>query len=89
MSLFPYKDVLTKEIEAWKDFADKLPSDNDRVIFIKLLNDCYKYAVAINSQEHPFPAETVIMASLLSQHKIISHLKSIILFKHISTTDHY
>ncbi len=38
MSLFPYEDVLTKEIEAWKDFADKLPSDNDRVIFIKLLN---------------------------------------------------
>jgi hypothetical protein len=89
MSLFPYEDVLTKEIEAWKDFADKLPSDNDRVIFIKLLNNCYKYAVAINSQEHPFPAETVIMALLLSQHKIISHLKSIILFKHIGTTDHY
>jgi hypothetical protein len=80
MSLFPYEDVLTKEIEAWKDFADKLPSDNDRVIFIKLLNDRYKYAV---------PAETIIMALLLSQHKIISHLKSIILFKHISTTDHY
>jgi hypothetical protein len=24
MSLFPYEDVLTKEIEAWSGFADKL-----------------------------------------------------------------
>jgi hypothetical protein len=85
MSLFPYEDVLTKEIETWSGFADKLPSDDDRVIFAKLLNDCYRYAAAINSQEHPFPAESVIIALLLSQHKIISYLKSIILSKKIAT----
>ena len=50
----------------------------------KLLNDCYKYAVAINSHDHPFPAEPVIMALLLSQHKLINQLiKSIIQSKQI------
>jgi hypothetical protein len=89
MSLFPYEDVLTKEIEAWSCFADKLPSDDDRVLFAKLLNDCYQYAAAINSQEHPFPAESVIIALLLSQHKIINYLKSIILSKPIRATDNH
>jgi len=46
-----------------------------------LLDDCYKYSLAINNQaqEHPFPAESLILALLLSQHKlIIIHLKSMI-----------
>ena len=76
MSLFPNEDVLTREIETWRGFIDKLPSEDDKVIMTKLLNDCYKYAVAINSHGHPFPAEPVIMALLLSQHKMINHLKS-------------
>lgn len=50
MSLFPHEDVLTKEIETWRGFIDKLPSDDDKLVFKKLLNDCYKYSVAINSQ---------------------------------------
>ena len=78
MSLFPDEDVLTKEIETWRGFIEKLPSDEDKVVLTKLLDDCYKYAVAINSHDHPFPAEPVIMALLLSQHKMINHLKSII-----------
>ena len=80
MSLFPDEDVLIKEIETWCGFIDKLPSDEDKDVFTKLLDNCYKYAVAINNQaqEHPFPTESVILALLLSQHKIINHLKSII-----------
>ena len=78
ISLFPEKDVLTREIEAWRGFIEKLPSEDDKLIMTNLLNDCYKYAVAINSHDHPFPAEPVIMALLLSQHKMIKHLKSII-----------
>jgi hypothetical protein len=66
MSLFPEEDVLTKEIETWRGFTDNLPSDDDKAIFTKLLNDCYKYAVAINSHDHPFPAEPLIMSLLLS-----------------------
>jgi len=37
MSLFPNKnDILTKEIELWKGFADSLRKD-DRNLFIKML----------------------------------------------------
>ena len=78
MSLFPDEDVLTKEIETWRGFIEKLPSEDDKTILKKLLNECYKYAVAINSHDYPFPAEPVIMALLLSQHKLINQLKSII-----------
>ena len=83
MSLFPDEDILTREIESWRGFIDKLPSDEDKIVFAKLLDDCYKYSLAINSQaqEHPFPAESLIPALLLSQHKLIDHLKSMIKFK--------
>ena len=64
-------------------FHRKLPSDVDRVIMTKLLNDCHKYAVAINSYDHPFPAEPLIMSLLLCQHKMITRLKSIIQSKHV------
>ena len=77
MSLFPDEDVLTREIETWRGFIEKL-SEDDKAIMTKLFDSCYKYAVAINSHDHPFPAEAVIMALLLSQHKLITQLKSII-----------
>jgi hypothetical protein len=76
MSLFPDEDVLTREIETWRGFIDKLPSEEDKIVFTKLLDSCYKYAVAVNSHGHPFPAEPLIMSLLLSQHKLICHLKS-------------
>jgi hypothetical protein len=87
MSLFPDEDVLTKEIETWRGFIDKLPLDDDKAIFTKLLNDCYKYAVAINSHDHPFPAEPLIMSLLLSQHKIINLLKTMIQSKQTDEID--
>jgi hypothetical protein len=74
MSLFPNEDILTKEIESWKSFVDSLSSKKDRDLFEKMLNDCYKYAAAINAKGQPFPAEPLIMALLLSQHKIIDWL---------------
>lgn len=78
MSLFPDEDVLTKEIETWRGFIDKLPSEDDKVLLTKLLNNCYKYAVAINNHDHPFPAETLIMSLLLLQHKLIRQLESML-----------
>jgi hypothetical protein len=74
MSLFPNEDILTKEIESWKGFANSLSSKEDRELFEKMLNDCYKYAAAINAKGQPFPAEPLIMALLLSQHKMIDWL---------------
>jgi hypothetical protein len=40
-----------------------------------MLNDCYKYAKAINAKAQPFPEEPVIMALLFSQHKMIEWLQ--------------
>lgn len=87
LSLFPEEDVLTREIETWRGFIDKLPSDEDKTILTKLLNDCYKYSVAINNhaQLHPFPIESLIMSLLLTQHKLIKHLKSTIPSKRTDT----
>jgi hypothetical protein len=75
MSLFPNEDILTKEIESWKGFADSLPAEEDRKTFTKMLNDYYRYAKAINAKGQPFPAEPVIMALLFSQHKMIEWLQ--------------
>jgi hypothetical protein len=54
LSLFPNEDILTKEIESWKSFGDSLSSSEDRELFEKMLNDCYKYAAAINTKGKPF-----------------------------------
>lgn len=74
MSLFPNKDdILTKEIESWNGFADSLRQD-DRRLFIEMLDDCYKYAAAINVKGEPFPTDSLLMALLLSQQKMIDSL---------------
>ena len=75
MSLFPNEDILIKEIESWKGFADSLPDEEDRKMFMKMLNNCYKYAKAINAKAQPFPAEPVIIALVFSQHKMIKWLE--------------
>jgi hypothetical protein len=33
MSLFPNEDVVAKEIESWKGFADNIRSEKDRQLF--------------------------------------------------------
>jgi hypothetical protein len=53
-----------------------------------MLNDCYKYAAAINVKGEPFPAEPLIMALLLSQHKMIDWLTKLI-SKHASKNKLY
>ncbi len=77
MSLFPNEDILTKEIESWKGFVDRLPAEEDRKTFTKMFNDCYKYTKAINANAQPFPSEPVIMALLFSQHKMLEWLEGI------------
>jgi hypothetical protein len=76
-SLLPDEYVLTREIETWIGFIDKLPSDEDKVMLTKLLESCYKYSVVINShaQTHPFPSESLIMA-LLEKLDITTSIKT-------------
>ena len=73
-TLFPTENIHTKEIESWRGFAESLISREDKKLFLKMLNDCEKYAMAINAKGTPFPTEPLIMALLLTQHKIISWL---------------
>jgi len=75
MSLFPNEDVLAKEIQSWKGFADSLNSQEYKELFNKMLNNCYRYATAINTKIQPFPTEPLIMALLSSQHKMIGSLE--------------
>ena len=53
MSLFPDEDIVTEEIESWKGFADSLKSEDDKELFLKMLNDCQKYALVINVNSLP------------------------------------
>jgi hypothetical protein len=76
MSLFPEENILTKEIESWKVFADSLKSQEDKKLFIQMLDKCQKYALAINAKGKPFPTESMIMALLLEQHKMINWLQN-------------
>ena len=66
MSLFPGEDILTKEIESWKGFAESLKSEEDKSLFLTMLNDCQKYALAVYAEETPFPTEPLIMALCLN-----------------------
>lgn len=72
-SLFPEDDALPKEIGSWKGFADSLRAE-DRELFKRMLNDCYRYAAAIEAKGEPFPTESLLMALIFSQHKMISWL---------------
>jgi hypothetical protein len=76
MSLFPEENILTKEIETWKGFANSLKSEEDKEQFLKMLDGCQKYALAINAKGRPFTTEPLIMALLLEQHKMINWLQN-------------
>jgi hypothetical protein len=40
--------------------------EENRELFRNMINDCYKYAAAINAKGEPFPSEPLIMALLIS-----------------------
>ena len=65
---------LPKKLSHGKDLQIACQPE-DRKTFTKMLNNCYKYAKAINAKGEPFPSEPVIMALLFSQHKIIGWLE--------------
>lgn len=73
LSLIPKQDVLLREIESWKGFADAL-SKGDKELFLKMLQKLHHYSTAINSKAKPFPTEPLIMALVLDQHRLIQWL---------------
>jgi hypothetical protein len=75
MSLYPEENILTKEIESWRGFADSLKSEEDKKLFLDMFQKCRKYSIAINAKGKPFPSEPLILALLLEQHKMINWLE--------------
>ena len=67
-NLFPYDNIITKEIGSWKSYADCLRKQ-DRELFYKMLNSCYKYSPAITVQGKEYSTTSVLMSILLEHHK--------------------
>lgn len=73
MALFPNEDILTQEIQAWTGFADAL-REEDRILFLRMLEQCYQYADSINSKGEYYSTESLLMSLVFVQHKIINWL---------------
>ncbi len=73
MTLFPDEDTLVQEIESWRGFADAL-REEDRLLFLDMLNECYQYINCINSKGDYFSTESLMMSLVFVQHKIINWL---------------
>ncbi|HEX7143642.1 MAG TPA: hypothetical protein VF222_14280 [Nitrososphaeraceae archaeon] len=67
-NLFPYSDIIIKEIESWKSYADCLRKQ-DRKLFYEMLNSCYKYSSAITVKGKEYSTTSVIISILLKHHK--------------------
>jgi len=60
---YSYKE----EIESWTNFGDILSSkEKDRELFKDMLNDCYKYAAAINAKGQIISSRTVDYGLVIS-----------------------
>ena len=76
MSLFPNENLITKEIESWKGFEYALREEN-RILFSNMLSECREnkdYVRAASSKGVSFSAESLFLALILLQQKMISRL---------------
>lgn len=69
-NLFPYDDVITKEIESWKSYADCLRKQ-DRELFYEMLNSCFNYSSAITTKGTEHSTTSVLISILLEHHKYL------------------
>ena len=73
MSLFPHDDLLSKEILSWKSFGDSLRIE-DRKMFNKMIQQCYKHLPAINAKGDRYSTESLMMSLILTQQQMIHFL---------------
>ena len=73
LTFFPNEDILTIEIQAWSGFADAL-REEDRVLFLRMLKQCYQYIYSINSKGEYYSTESLLISLIFVQHKIIDWL---------------
>jgi hypothetical protein len=68
MNLFPYEDILTKEIDSWKSYSDCLRK-KDRELFDQMLKNCYQYSESISAKGRDYSTESLLMTLLFEQYK--------------------
>jgi len=73
LALFPNEHILTQEIQSWTGFADAL-REEDRELFLHMLEQCYRYVESINSKGEYYSTESLLMSLVFVQHKIINWL---------------
>ena len=73
MSIFPKDDLLAREIEAWKSFADSLRAE-DRDVFNKMIHQCYRHIKSINLKGEPYTTQSLLMSLILTQQQMIEFL---------------
>ena len=66
-------DFLTKEIESWKGFEYALREEN-RILFHEMLDECRKYGDAAIAKGDNYSTESLFMALVLQQQKMINQL---------------
>ena len=66
-------DVLRIEIESWNGHENSLREEN-RILFHKMLNECREYVDALNSKGESFASESLFIALIFQQHKMINQL---------------
>jgi hypothetical protein len=69
-------NVLAKEIESWSSFEYSL-REEDRILFNRMLNECQKeeeYSKAFNAKGEYNSAESLFIALIFQQQKMISKL---------------
>jgi hypothetical protein len=70
------ENLVTKEVESWKGFEYALRSPNSS-LFNQMLKECIEdeeYAEAFKSKGPQFSAESLFMALIFQQQKMISRL---------------
>jgi hypothetical protein len=69
------KNVIAKEIESWNSFEYSL-REEDRILFNKMLNECQQeqqYINAANAKGETYVAESLLIALIFQQQKMIGH----------------
>ena len=69
-------NLLIKEIESWNGYEYAL-REEDRILFNKMLNECRQqeeYSKAFKAKGQYYSTESLFMASIFEQQKMISNL---------------
>jgi hypothetical protein len=65
--------LIANEIQSWQSFGEILRS-NDRKLFVQMLDECLQFSDAVNSKGELYSTESLLMALILNQQKIIRQL---------------